>query len=74
MAEGQIIGTLGGIPAQRHSADSGLHWGARILPTDDRYINPLSLLPTPIIRLKPVDGPARRPSANAENSRGYTPA
>ncbi|MBC3185320.1 M23 family metallopeptidase [Corynebacterium sp. zg-331] len=51
--EGQLIGHVGGQPAAHHHAASGLHWGARILPTDDHYINPLFLLPTPVIRLKP---------------------
>ncbi|WPF65330.1 MULTISPECIES: M23 family metallopeptidase [unclassified Corynebacterium] len=52
--EGEMIGHMGGQPAPRHQVTSGLHWGARILPTDDRYINPLILLPTPTIRLKPL--------------------
>ncbi|KQB85329.1 M23 family metallopeptidase [Corynebacterium oculi] len=52
--EGEVIGHLGGTPAQRHHAASGLHWGARVLPTDDQYLNPLILLPTPVIRLKPL--------------------
>ncbi|MHA2789244.1 M23 family metallopeptidase [Corynebacterium sp. S7] len=47
--EGQIIGRLG------HPFDDypGLHWGARTGP--DLYINPLSLLDRPTIRLKPVE-------------------
>ncbi|MDO5075814.1 M23 family metallopeptidase [Corynebacterium sp.] len=46
--EGTVIGILGSPPAN----DPGLHWGAR---TDrDTYLNPLSLLDTPTIRLKPV--------------------
>lgn len=45
--EGQIIGVLG------HPTDGwpGLHWGARRGEAD--YVNPLSLLDTPVIRLKP---------------------
>ncbi|AKK03417.1 M23 family metallopeptidase [Corynebacterium epidermidicanis] len=49
--EGQIIGTLGHPTA----TDVGLHWGA--LVSKDDYINPLSLLDSPVIRLKPVDEP-----------------
>jgi murein DD-endopeptidase MepM/ murein hydrolase activator NlpD len=47
LREGEVIGTLG------HPTDGwpGLHWGAR---TDrDDYLNPLSLLEAPTIRLKP---------------------
>lgn len=49
VAEGQFIGTLG------HSAEDhrGLHWG--ILTGKDSYMNPLLLLDSPIIRLKPLD-------------------
>lgn len=45
--EGQVIGTLG------HPVDGypGLHWGARRGAAD--YLNPLSLLDAPVIRLKP---------------------
>lgn len=45
--EGGVIGTLG------HPVDGwpGLHWGARTGPDD--YLNPLSLLQLPTIRLKP---------------------
>lgn len=45
--EGQVIGVLG------HPVDGwpGLHWGARRGATD--YLNPLSLLDAPVIRLKP---------------------
>lgn len=45
--EGQEIGTLG------HPVDGwpGLHWGAR--RGADDYVNPLSLLDAPVIRLKP---------------------
>lgn len=45
--EGEVIGTLG------HPVDGwpGLHWGARTGPDD--YLNPLSLLELPTIRLKP---------------------
>lgn len=46
--EGQGVGTLG------HPTDQwpGLQWGART--GRDEYINPLSLLDAPTIRLKPV--------------------
>lgn len=47
---GQVIG--------RVSGSDGLHWGA--LVGKDDYINPLSLLKMPTIRLKPVDAPGRR--------------
>lgn len=48
--EGQLIGVLG------HPVDGwpGLHWGAR--RGKDDYLNPLSLLDTPVIRLKPSSG------------------
>lgn len=49
--EGQVIGTLG----HPTRYDDGLHWG--ILQGKDDYLNPLSLLDTPAIRLKPVDEP-----------------
>ncbi|AKE41473.1 membrane metalloendopeptidase protein [Corynebacterium kutscheri] len=47
VSEGQVIGTLS------HPTDGypGLHWGART--GKDEYLNPLSLLDFPIIRLKP---------------------
>lgn len=50
VAEGQVIGRLTG--------NDGLHWGALI--GKDDYINPLSLLSLPTIRLKPVGGLDRR--------------
>ncbi|STC68145.1 membrane metalloendopeptidase protein [Corynebacterium pilosum] len=55
VTSGTVIGRLG------HPTDGypGLHWGALI--AKDTYINPLSLLDDPMIRLKPVDAPARRP-------------
>ncbi|ALC06213.1 hypothetical protein CDES_09105 [Corynebacterium deserti GIMN1.010] len=45
--EGDLIGTLG------HPTTNfpGLQWGAKI---GDDYINPISLLPKPTIRLKPL--------------------
>lgn len=62
--EGQPIGTL----ARTASAASasagdhdGLHWGARTGP--DAYIDPLSLLKPPQIRLKPLDGEVTRAGA-----------
>lgn len=51
--EGQPIGRLAS-PSADHA---GLHWGART--GKDTYINPLSLLDAPQIRLKPVDGRGR---------------
>lgn len=46
--KGQVIGTLAH-PVPGHT---GLHWGART--GTDEYINPLTLLAKPVIRLKPV--------------------
>ncbi len=48
---GEIIGTLAA-PTTRYP---GLQWGAR---RDGEYINPLSLLSRPTIRLKPTHGTA----------------
>lgn len=45
--EGQVIGTL--VRGREHD---GLHWGA--LVAKDTYIDPLTLLNTPVIRLKPI--------------------
>lgn len=59
----QAIGTLG----HPTTAHPGLQWGARI---GDDYINPVGLLPTPTIRLKPVRPagvPAGRPPAGVGN-------
>lgn len=53
VTEGQVIGTL----APPTSGHAGLHWGALTGP--DTYLNPLTLLATPVIRLKPVDAPGR---------------
>ncbi|MCF4006384.1 M23 family metallopeptidase [Corynebacterium uropygiale] len=52
--EGQLIGRLG------HPFDGypGLHWGAK---RGEDYLNPLSLLDAPVIRLKPVGGRGGRP-------------
>ncbi len=39
-----------------------MHWGALIDGVEKTYIDPLSLLDAPVIRLKPVDGRgSRRP-------------
>lgn len=70
--EGEIIGLMGGHPAPRHQHAHGLHWGARILPTDDRYINPLRLLPSPTIRLKPISH--ARVALKRAGALGYTPS
>ncbi len=48
VAAGDKIGTLA--PTKPH--EPGLHWGAKYGADD--YINPLSLLPKPVIRLKPL--------------------
>ena len=48
--EGQVIGHLARDSQRKHD---GLHWGALI--AKDTYINPLTLLDIPVIRLKPVD-------------------
>ncbi|MCZ9293331.1 M23 family metallopeptidase [Corynebacterium meitnerae] len=53
--EGQPIGRM----APPNGDHDGLHWGAKTGP--DAYINPLSLLEAPTIRLKPVDGLGRTP-------------
>ncbi|MDO5032500.1 M23 family metallopeptidase [Corynebacterium sp.] len=55
ITEGDVIGTL----APPVDGSEGLHWGALVGPDD--YIDPLSLLDAPVIRLKPVDEPGRRP-------------
>lgn len=57
VTEGEVIGRLAASSREQHD---GLHWGA--LTAKDTYINPLSLLSAPAIRLKPVDAPGRRPS------------
>ena len=54
--EGEPIGRMAP-PSGDHA---GLHWGART--GKDAYINPLSLLDAPEIRLKPVDAPGRKRS------------
>ncbi|MDU0477964.1 M23 family metallopeptidase [Staphylococcus chromogenes] len=53
--DGQPIGTVG----QPTRYDEDLHWGALI--GKDDYINPLSLLGSPAIRLKPAGEPGRKP-------------
>lgn len=57
--EGQPIGRM----APSNGDHDGLHWGAKTGP--DTYINPLTLLDAPTIRLKPVDGPGRTPPSSA---------
>ncbi|MCT1804606.1 M23 family metallopeptidase [Corynebacterium sanguinis] len=57
VAEGDVIGRLAPAPRAEHD---GLHWGART--GEDTYLNPLTLLEAPAIRLKPVDGPGYRRS------------
>lgn len=63
--EGQEIGALDRAPAGFSGSHAGLHWGALI--AKDTYIDPLTLLEPPRIRLKPLvpdatpaDAPGRR--------------
>lgn len=49
---GDAIGTLARPTGPQAHLQDGLHWGALI--AKDTYINPLSLLSTPTIRLKPT--------------------
>lgn len=49
---GEVIGTLARPTGPQAHMQDGLHWGA--LVAKDTYINPLSLLSTPTIRLKPT--------------------
>lgn len=55
--EADIIGTL----AHPTGQWPGLQWGARSGPDRDEYLNPLSLLDSPTIRLKPVGALGHRP-------------
>lgn len=55
VAEGASIGTLARWAKPDHV---GLHWG--VLVASDTYVDPLTLLDAPVIRLKPVDAPGRR--------------
>ena len=59
--EGQPVGTLTRAPTSFSGSHDGLHWGA--LMGKDSYIDPLTLLEPPQIRLKPVDGSATRADA-----------
>lgn len=57
VSEGQMIGTLAS-PTMRFAREhDGLHWGAKT--GEDTYIDPLTLLKPPKIRLKPVVKTAR---------------
>ena len=58
--EGESIGVLARSSTRFAGEHDGLHWGALTGP--DRYIDPLTLLEPPRIRLKPVDAPGRRRS------------
>lgn len=61
VAEGGIIGTVSPQPVSPRAGNhDGLHWGAKTGP--DSYIDPLTLLRSPQIRLKPVGEPGRKPS------------
>lgn len=59
--EGEPIGTLAHAPAGFSGSHDGLHWGA--LTGKDAYIDPLTLLEAPRIRLKPLDGSTTRAGA-----------
>ncbi|WJY97832.1 M23 family metallopeptidase [Corynebacterium fournieri] len=59
--EGQEVGTLVHAPAGFAGSHDGLHWGA--LTGKDSYIDPLTLLESPRIRLKPLDGATTRGDA-----------
>lgn len=52
VSEGQPIGTLARTTSQFAREHTGLHWGALTGP--DTYIDPLTLLEAPRIRLKPL--------------------
>lgn len=58
VTEGHIIGRLARATSHFAGEHDGLHWGALTGP--DKYIDPLTLLEPPRIRLKPVDAPGRR--------------
>ncbi len=53
VSEGQPIGTLARTTSRFAREHTGLHWGALTGP--DTYIDPLTLLDAPRIRLKPVN-------------------
>ena len=57
VAEGQVIGMLARATNRFAGEHDGLHWGAKTGP--DTYIDPLTLLEPPKIRLKPVERAAR---------------
>ena len=57
VAEGQVIGVLARATSRFAGEHDGLHWGAKTGP--DTYIDPLTLLEPPKIRLKPVERAAR---------------
>ena len=58
VSEGQTIGTLARTTSQFAREHSGLHWGALTGP--DAYIDPLTLLDAPRIRLKPLTNEPHR--------------
>lgn len=58
--EGEAIGVLARSSTRFAGEHVGLHWGALTGP--NKYIDPLTLLEPPRIRLKPVDAPGRRRS------------
>lgn len=59
--EGEPLGALAHAPAGFSGSHDGLHWGA--LVSKDSYIDPLTLLEAPRIRLKPLDGSPTRAGA-----------
>lgn len=71
VAEEQPIGTLARPTAKFAREHQGLHWGAKTGP--DTYIDPLTLLQPPRIRLKPVHG-TDHPAAARSAREALTPA
>lgn len=67
VGEGDIIGTLARPTSQFAREHAGLHWGARTGP--DSYIDPLTLLEPPPIRLKPLDPTAKEKEATRTRQR-----
>lgn len=67
--EGQPVGTLTRAPTTFSGAHDGLHWGART--GKDTYIDPLTLLQPPRIRLKPLDGSLASPTREGGPGRRF---
>ena len=72
VGEGDVIGVL--VPGHPDcSGPACLHWGAMWGPASEAdYVDPLGLLASTPIRLKPVDGPDRARRAASPRTRGYT--